>query len=105
VNGRPPELSPYRLLAGLVLPLVAYVLVRAAVGSATGALAITEAVPATWLLVVWITRRRASAVVHDVHVRQPCKGQTVHRPPSKHRRGRPRPGLLTVAALRSRTNR
>jgi hypothetical protein len=62
VNRRPPQLSPYRLLAGLVLPLVAYLIVRAAIGSATGALAITEAVPAAWLLVVWITRRRLDPV-------------------------------------------
>lgn len=58
MNGRPPQLSPYRLLAGLVLPLGAYLAIRAAIGSATGALAITEAIPATWLLVVGITRRR-----------------------------------------------
>ena len=55
---RPPQLSRYRLLAGLVLPLGAYLVIRAAIGSATGALAITEAIPATWLLVVGIARRR-----------------------------------------------
>lgn len=58
MNRRPPQLSPYRLLAGLVLPPGAYLAIRAAIGSATGALAITEAIPATWLLVVGITRRR-----------------------------------------------
>jgi hypothetical protein len=58
VNRRPPQLSPYRLLAGLGLPLAAYLLIRAAIGSATGALAITEAIPATWLLVVGVARRR-----------------------------------------------
>jgi hypothetical protein len=58
MNRRPPQLSRYRLLAGLVLPLGAYLVIRAAIGSATGALAITEAIPATWLLVVGITRRR-----------------------------------------------
>jgi hypothetical protein len=62
VKGRPPQLSPYRLLAGLVLPLAAYLLIRVAIGSATGALAITEAVPATWLLVVGITRRRVDPI-------------------------------------------
>jgi hypothetical protein len=62
VNGRPPQLSPYRLLAGLVLPLAAYLIIRVVIGSATGALAITEAVPATWLLVVWITRRRVDPI-------------------------------------------
>jgi uncharacterized integral membrane protein len=59
---RPPQLSPYRLLAGLALPLAVYLLIRAAIGSATGALAITEAFPATWLLVVGILRRRIEPV-------------------------------------------
>jgi hypothetical protein len=58
MNRRPPQLSRYRLLAGLILPLGAYLVIRAAIGSATGALAITEAIPATWLLVVGIARRR-----------------------------------------------
>jgi hypothetical protein len=62
VNGRPPQLSPYRILAGLVLPLAVYLIVRAAIGSDTGALAITEAIPATWLLVVGIARRRLDPV-------------------------------------------
>jgi hypothetical protein len=62
VSGRPPQLSPYRLLAGLVLPLAAYLLIRAAIGSATGAPAITEAFPAARLLVVGITRRRLEPV-------------------------------------------
>jgi hypothetical protein len=70
MNGRPPQLSPHRLLAGLLLPLTAYLLIRAAIGSATGALAITEVVPATWLLVVGIARRRLDpvAVVSTVTV-------------------------------------
>jgi hypothetical protein len=62
VNRRPPQLSPHRLLAGIALPLAAYLLIRAAIGSATGALAITEAAPATWLLVVAIARRRLEPV-------------------------------------------
>ena len=66
----PPRLSPHRLLAGLLLPLAAYLLIRAAIGSATGALAITEAVPATWLLIVGVARRRLDpiAVVSTVTV-------------------------------------
>jgi hypothetical protein len=70
MTGRPPQLSPHRLLAGIVLPLGAYLLIRAAIGSATGALAITEAVPAAWLLVVGIARRRLDpvAVVSTVTV-------------------------------------
>lgn len=70
MNGRPPQLSPLRLLAGLVVPLAAYLLIRAATGSATGALAITEAVAATWMLVVAVTRHRLDpiAVVSTVTV-------------------------------------
>ena len=45
-----------------MLPLAAYLIIRAAIGSATGALAITEAVPATWLLVVGIARRRIDPI-------------------------------------------
>ncbi|MGI8713453.1 MAG: VC0807 family protein [Solirubrobacteraceae bacterium] len=62
MNGRPPQLSPHRLLAGLVLPLVAYTIIRAVIGSATGALAITTAMPAIWLVVVGIARRRLDPV-------------------------------------------
>jgi hypothetical protein len=70
MSGRPPQLSPYRLLAGLVLPLAAYLIIRAVIGSATGALAITEAVPATWLVINGIGRRRVDpiAVVSTVTV-------------------------------------
>jgi hypothetical protein len=62
LNRRPPQLSPPRLLAGLVLPLVAYVIIRALTGSSIGALAITDAVPSAWLLVVGIARRRVDPV-------------------------------------------
>jgi hypothetical protein len=62
VNRRPPQLSPPRLLAGLLLPLAAYLIIRALIGSATGALAITEAFPATWLLVTGVARRRLDPV-------------------------------------------
>jgi hypothetical protein len=60
VNGRPPH--PARLLAGLLLPLAAYLLIRGAIGSATGALAITDAISAAWLLAVGIARRRLDPV-------------------------------------------
>lgn len=59
---RPPQLSPRRIVAGLVLPLAAYLVIRALIGSATGALAITEAGPAAWLVFVGITRRRLDRV-------------------------------------------
>lgn len=59
--GRPP-FSPLRMLAGVVLPLGAYWAVRALSGSTVGALAITDAVPSAWLLVVGIARRRIDAI-------------------------------------------
>ena len=55
-------MSPVRLLAGVILPLAGYLVIRAAIGSATGALAITEAVSAVWLLVIAITRRRVDPI-------------------------------------------
>lgn len=62
MNRRPPLLSPLRLLAGLVLPLVAYLIIRALTGSSVGALAITDAVPSAWMLAVGIARRRVDPV-------------------------------------------
>jgi hypothetical protein len=62
VSGRPPRLSPLRLLAGLVLPWVAYLIIRALTGSAIGSLAITDAVPSAWLLGVGIARRRVDPI-------------------------------------------
>jgi hypothetical protein len=38
VKQRPPQLSTPRLAAGLVLPLAAYLVIRAVIGSSTGAL-------------------------------------------------------------------
>lgn len=62
MNGRPPHLSVLRLLAGLVLPLFAYLIIRALIGSSVGALVITDAVPSTWLLVVGVARRRIDPI-------------------------------------------
>jgi hypothetical protein len=62
VNGRRPHLSPPRLLAGLALPWIAYLIIRALSGSSIGALIITDAVPATWLLVAGIVRRRIDPI-------------------------------------------
>jgi hypothetical protein len=59
---RPPQLSPRRLLAGLVLPLVAYLIIQALTGSTIAALAITDAVPSACLLAVGIARRRLDPV-------------------------------------------
>lgn len=62
MNRRPPQLSPARLLTGLALPLGAYTIIRVVLGSATGALAITEGVTALWLIAVAIARRRLDPV-------------------------------------------
>jgi hypothetical protein len=62
VNGRPPHLSPRRIVAGLVLPWLAYLVIRSLTGSSVGALAITDAVPTTCLLVVGIARRRVEPI-------------------------------------------
>ncbi|MGH3267287.1 MAG: VC0807 family protein [Trebonia sp.] len=62
MTGRPPQLSPLRLLAGVVVPLLAYVVIRALIGSSVGALAITDAVPSAWLLLVGIVRRRVEPI-------------------------------------------
>ncbi|MGH9092811.1 MAG: hypothetical protein ACRDZR_15760, partial [Acidimicrobiales bacterium] len=63
MSGRPPKLSPFRLLAGVAVPLAAYWLIRALTGSTVGALAITDAVPSAWLLIVGIARRRVDPIV------------------------------------------
>ncbi len=62
MSGRPPQLSPLRLFVGLTLPWVAYLIVRSLIGSSVGALAITDAVPSTWLLAVGIVRRRIDPI-------------------------------------------
>lgn len=62
MNGRPPQLAPHRLLAALLLPLGLYLALRHVTGSATEALALTEAIPAAWLVVMGITRRRLDPI-------------------------------------------
>jgi hypothetical protein len=62
VNERPPRLSPHRLAAGLLLPLAGYLLIRALVGSSTTALLVITAIPAIWLLGLWIARRRPDPI-------------------------------------------
>jgi hypothetical protein len=62
MTGRPPQLSPLRLLAGLVVPLAAYLVIRVLTGSAVGALAITDAVPSAWLLGAGLVRRRLDPI-------------------------------------------
>lgn len=51
-----------RLLAGLVLPVIAFVVLLQVVGNATGALAITDAIPVLWLIAFGIWRRRIEPI-------------------------------------------
>ena len=62
MNPRPPRSSPRRLMAGLLLPLAGYLLIRALVGSSTTALLVITALPAIWLLGLWIVRRRLEPI-------------------------------------------
>lgn len=62
MSGRPPHLSPPRLVIGLLLPWLAYLIIRSLIGSSVGALAITDALPASWLLLVGIARRRIEPI-------------------------------------------
>jgi hypothetical protein len=51
-----------RLLVGLVVPLVAFVVLVQALGNATGALAITDGIPLAWVVVIGVWRRRLEPV-------------------------------------------
>jgi hypothetical protein len=62
VNQRPPRLSPHRLAAGLLLPLAGYLVIRALVGSSTTALLVITAIPAIWLLGLWVVRGRLDPI-------------------------------------------
>jgi len=53
---------PIRVLAGLLVPLIAFVVLRQTLGNATKALAITEAIPSLWVLAYAIWRRRIEPV-------------------------------------------
>lgn len=60
-SARSPR-TALRLIAALVLPLIAFLLVRQAIGNATGALAVSEAIPTMWLLAVVVWRRRIDLI-------------------------------------------
>jgi hypothetical protein len=51
-----------RLVAALLLPLIAFVVLVRSLGNATEALAITEAIPGLWLLAYAVWRRRIEPV-------------------------------------------
>ncbi len=57
-----PPARPFRLLAGLLVPVIAFVVLHQALGNATKALAITEAIPSLWVLAYAVSRRRIEPV-------------------------------------------
>jgi hypothetical protein len=63
VSSRPSAARrPLRLLAGLALPLIAFLVLLRVLGNATGALAITDAIPILWLVAFGIWRRRIEPI-------------------------------------------
>lgn len=62
MSDRPPQLAPHRLLAALLLPLALYTVLRIATGSATSALALTEAIPASALVIRGIIHQRIDPI-------------------------------------------
>jgi hypothetical protein len=57
----PPHLR-LRLIAGLVVPIIAFVVLLELVGNATGALAITDGIPVVWAFAFAIWRRRIEPI-------------------------------------------
>lgn len=57
-----PRPHPVRLLATVVLPLVAFFVLQSALGNATGALAITDGIPLLWLVAIGIRHRRVDRI-------------------------------------------
>jgi hypothetical protein len=53
---------PVRLIAGLLVPVIAFVAFLRTLGNATEALAITEAIPVLWVLAYAVWRRRIEPV-------------------------------------------
>ncbi len=62
MNSQLPPRARARLIAGLVVPLALYLILRQAVGASTVALAITEAIPVVWLAAVALIRRQLAPV-------------------------------------------
>ena len=62
MSRRPPQLAPSWLIAALLAPLALYLVLRQLTGSPIEALALTEVIPAAWLLLVAIARRRFDAI-------------------------------------------
>lgn len=61
-----PKLTPdrrlIRLLAGLLVPLIAFVVLVQSLGNATAALAISDAIPLLWVVAYAVWRRRIEMV-------------------------------------------
>ena len=53
---------PHRLLAGLALPVIAFLVLLKLIGNATGALAVTEAFPVAWVVGYAIWRRKVEPI-------------------------------------------
>jgi len=58
----PSRARPIRLIAGLLLPLILFVVLVRSLGNATEALAITDAVPMLWVLAYAVWRRRIEPI-------------------------------------------
>lgn len=58
----PSRRSAPRLVAGLALPVIAFFVFLRVIGNATGALAVTEAIPVLWVLGYGIWRRRLEPI-------------------------------------------
>jgi hypothetical protein len=60
---RPPARRLVLAAAQLVLPLAAFLVLRSALGDSTRALAITEAIPTAWLVLIAVKHRRVDPIV------------------------------------------
>jgi hypothetical protein len=58
----PPRRLRLRLIAGLVLPIIAFVVLLEVFGNATGALAVTDGIPVVWVLAFAVWRRRIEPI-------------------------------------------
>lgn len=59
---RQPPKHPRRLLAGLLIPVIAFVVLERVLGNATGALAITDGLPLLWVLAYGVWRHKVEPI-------------------------------------------
>jgi len=62
MNRRPPPRHPGRLLAGLLIPLIAFVVLERVLGNATGALAVTDGIPLLWVLAYGLWKHKVEPI-------------------------------------------